>query len=110
MADVVGIDLGTTYSAVAIVEGGQPRLIPSRTGQRLTPSMVGFLPSGTRVIGAAALELASVVPENVASSTKRFIGRRWSAELSNKARALVPYPLVGGAAGEVRVRLGGKVL
>src|SRR3989442_1632060 len=58
MGDVVGIDLGTTYSAVAIVEEGQARLIPSRAGHRLTPSMVGFLPSGTRVIGQAALALA----------------------------------------------------
>jgi molecular chaperone DnaK len=107
---VVGIDLGTSTSAVATVEDGKPRVLANRAGHPLTPSMVGFRPDGVRVVGEAARSLAEEQPANVAAATKRFIGRRWSRELAHSARALVRYPLIEGPSGEIRVRVGGKVL
>src|SRR4051812_20765063 len=106
----VGIDLGTTYSALATVENGRVVLIPNRSGGLLTPSMVGFTASGERLVGERARLLAEEAPERVAYATKRFIGRRWSAELAETARQHVPYPLVQGAHGEVRVKIAGRVL
>jgi molecular chaperone DnaK len=107
---VVGIDLGTSTSAVATVEDGRPRIIPNRRGRPLTPSLVGFAPDGTRVVGDTARGVAEEHPSDVASATKRFIGRRWTAELARSARALVPYPLLEGPNGEVRIRIAGRVL
>lgn len=107
---VVGIDLGTTYSAVATSEGGRAIIIPNRQAERLTPSMVGFTETGKRVVGEQARLLAEVLPENVAFATKRFIGRRWSPELAAQARGVVPYGLVAGPAGEIRVKLAGRTL
>ena len=107
---VVGIDLGTSTSAVATIEDGKPRVLPNRSGHPLTPSMVGFRPDGVRVVGEAARALAEEHPADVAAATKRFIGRRWNRELAHAARALVRYPLIEGPSGEIRVRVGGKVL
>src|SRR4051812_7133806 len=107
---VIGIDLGTSTSAVATVENGRPRVILNRSGKPLTPSRVGFTPAGERVVGEAAARLEDEIPENVASATKRFIGRRWSPELAEDARSIVAYPLVEGPNGEVRVEIAGKVL
>jgi molecular chaperone DnaK len=107
---VIGIDLGTTYSAVAVMEEGRPRIIPNRAGLRLTPSMIAFTRSGERVVGEAARVLLEEIPENVAYATKRFIGRRWSEELVKESRSLVPYPLVAGPNGEVRVEIAGRVM
>ena len=107
---VIGIDLGTTYSAVATVEDGKPRVIVGRDGNRLTPSMVGFTAGGERVVGNKAKALADELPRNVAYATKRFIGRRWTADLASQARYLVPYPLIAGPSGEIRIELAGQVL
>jgi molecular chaperone DnaK len=109
---VVGIDLGTTHSAIATVSGeeGRPRLIPTRGGARLTPSVVGFTRAGERVVGERAQLLAESQPENVAWATKRFIGRRFTPELVQAARTVVPYALHAGPAGDVRVKLAGRVL
>ena len=107
---VIGIDLGTTYSAVATMEEGKPKLIPNRAGQRLTPSMVGFTRTGDRVVGEAARALLEEIPENVALATKRFIGKRWSAGLAEVAKSIVPYPLVEGPNGEVRIRIADRVM
>jgi len=107
---VIGIDLGTTNSAVATVEDGRPRLIPSRAGGRLTPSVVGINKAGERVVGQAAQALSEDHPDSVVWATKRFLGRRYTPELVQQARALVPYPLVAGPAGDVRVKLAGRVL
>ncbi|MFP2932428.1 Hsp70 family protein [Pyxidicoccus sp. 3LG] len=107
---VIGIDLGTTNSAVATVEDGRPRLIPSRAGGRLTPSVVGVTKGGERVVGQAAQALAEEHPDAVVWATKRFLGRRYTPELLQQAKALVPYPLVAGPAGDVRVKLAGRVL
>ena len=107
---VIGIDLGTTNSAVATVEDGRPRLIPSRAGGRLTPSVVGATRGGERVVGQAAQALAEEHPDAVVWATKRFLGRRYTPELVQQAKAMVPYPLVAGPSGDVRVKLGGRVL
>jgi molecular chaperone DnaK len=106
----VGIDLGTTNSSVATVEDGKPAVIPNRSGSPLTPSMVGFLADGERVIGERARALAEHEPENVAYATKRFIGRRWSENIASFAKGVVPYPLTAGPQGEIRVRVAGRVL
>src|SRR3954453_4169621 len=86
---VIGIDLGTTYSAVAVMEEGRPRIIPNRAGLRLTPSMIAFTRGGDRVVGEAARLLLEEIPENVAYATKRFIGRRWSEQLAEEAKSVV---------------------
>jgi molecular chaperone DnaK len=108
---LIGIDLGTTNSAAATVEDGQPRIIPSRQGRRLTPSMVGFNPrNGERLVGLAAEKLAEEHPESVAWATKRFLGRRFSPELVQAAKAVVPYALQAGPTGDARVKLYGRAL
>jgi molecular chaperone DnaK len=107
---VIGIDLGTTNSAVATVEGGRARIIPSRSGGRLTPSIVGLSSEGERVVGVAAQRMAEEQPEAVVWATKRFLGRRCTPELVQQAKALVPFPLIPGPTGDVRVRVAGKVL
>ncbi|WP_164012669.1 Hsp70 family protein [Pyxidicoccus trucidator] len=107
---VIGIDLGTTNSAIATVEDGRPRLIPSRAGGRLTPSVLGVTKGGERVVGQAAQALAEEHPDSVVWATKRFLGRRYTPELIQQAKALVPYPLVAGPSGDVRVKLAGRVL
>ncbi|MGZ3459230.1 MAG: Hsp70 family protein, partial [Archangium sp.] len=108
---VIGIDLGTTNSAVASVEEGRPRIIPSRTGGRLTPSVVGLTPkTAERVVGTRAQLLAEEHPECVVWATKRFIGRRFTPELVQQARSVVPYPLAGGNTGDVRVKMAGRTV
>jgi molecular chaperone DnaK len=110
MEPVIGIDLGTTYSAVATVEAGRPVLIPSRTGTRLTPSIVGFTAMGERVVGERARLLGDEAPDRVAPATKRYIGRRFTSELATAAKQVVPYPLISGPNGEVRIKIAGKTL
>ncbi|MGZ6162953.1 MAG: Hsp70 family protein, partial [Myxococcaceae bacterium] len=107
---MVGIDLGTSTSAVATVENGKPRVLPNRGGRSLTPSLVGFTTEGVRVVGDEARLLAVSRPADVAAATKRFIGRRWDPMLVHEARTLVPYPLLEGPNGEVRARIAGRVL
>jgi molecular chaperone DnaK len=110
MEPVIGIDLGTTYSAVATVENGRPVLINSRTGARLTPSIIGFTGLGERVAGEQARMLGDEAPERVAPATKRYLGKRWSTELAAAAKAVVPYSLIAGPSGEVRIRVAGRTL
>jgi molecular chaperone DnaK len=110
MEPVIGIDLGTTYSAVATLEGGRPIVIPSRSGARLTPSVVGFTGLGERVVGERAQVLGDEAPERVAPATKRYIGKRWSEQLADAARLVVPYPLIAGPSGEVRIKVAGRVM
>jgi molecular chaperone DnaK len=107
---VVGIDLGTSTSAVATVENGKPRVLSNRIGRSLTPSLVGFTTDGVRVVGEEARLLAVTRPSDVAAATKRFIGRRWNPKLVQEARSLVAYPLVEGPSGEIRARIAGRVL
>src|SRR5262249_49835890 len=106
----IGIDLGTTNSAVATSRDGALRLIERATGQRLLPSLVGFTDDGKRVVGEEARLLAESIPENVAWATKRFIGRRWTPELAAEARSHFPFTLVAGPHEDVRVKIGGQTL
>ncbi len=106
MAKVVGIDLGTTNSVVAILEGGKPVVIPNAEGSRLTPSVVAFTKTGERLVGELAKRQAVVNPENTVYSIKRFMGR-FMNEVSEEMK-LVPYQVVSGPQNEARVRLQGK--
>jgi len=105
---VIGIDLGTTNSVVAVMEGGQPVVIPNEEGGRTTPSVVGFADNGERVVGAAAKRQAITNPTRTVYSVKRFMGRRKS-EVPEEIR-LVPYEIVDGKEGRVGIRIDGKDL
>jgi len=106
MAKAVGIDLGTTNSVVAVMEGGKPTVIVNAEGNRLTPSVVGFAKDGQRLVGQLAKRQAVLNPENTIYSIKRFMGRRFS-EVTEEAK-LVPYRVVPGPGDAARVRAGGK--
>src|SRR4029453_1718116 len=106
MAKAVGIDLGTTYSVMAVMEGGKPTVIINSEGSRLTPSVVAFTTSGERLVGQLAKRQTVLNPENTIYSAKRFIGRRFSevqSELKN-----VPYRVVAGPNDAVRFQIMGK--
>ncbi len=107
MAKVIGIDLGTTNSVVAVVEGGEPVVIPNQEGNRLTPSVVGFTKEGETVVGQVAKRQAITNPENTVFSIKRFMGRRYD-EVLHEIK-LVPYKVVKASNGDARVDIRGKV-
>jgi molecular chaperone DnaK len=106
MARTIGIDLGTTNSCVAVLEGGEPTVIPNAEGGRTTPSVVAFAKDGQRLVGAPAKRQSVTNPENTISSIKRFMGRKYS-EVSEEMK-IVPYEIVSGPNGDVRVKAGGK--
>ncbi|HLH39314.1 MAG TPA: molecular chaperone DnaK [Bryobacteraceae bacterium] len=106
MSKIIGIDLGTTNSVVAVMEGGQPVVIPNQEGGRTTPSVVGFTKSGERLVGQVAKRQAVTNPENTIYSIKRFMGRRYD-EVSEEMK-LVPYKVVRGENGDARVEVQGK--
>jgi len=103
MGKVVGIDLGTTNSVVAVVIGGETQVIPNSEGGRLTPSVVGFTKAGERLVGQMAKRQAILNPENTVSSIKRFMGRRY-AEVDSERR-IVPYKVEEGQNGMAVVRI-----
>ena len=103
---VIGIDLGTTNSCVAIVEGGEATVIPNPDGGRVTPSVVAYSKTGERIVGILAKRQQVANPENTVSSIKRFMGRRF-AEVPEEIK-LVPYKLTEANNGDVRVNIGGK--
>ena len=92
MAKIIGIDLGTTNSVVAVMEGGEPKVIPNEEGGRTTPSVVAFTKSGERLVGQVAKRQAITNPENTIYSIKRFMGRRFN-EVSDEMK-MVPYKVV----------------
>ncbi len=106
MSKIIGIDLGTTNSVVAVMEGGQPVVIPNQEGGRTTPSVVGFAKSGERLVGTVAKRQAVTNPEQTIYSIKRFMGRRYD-EVSEEMK-LVPYKVVAGEGNDARVEGGGK--
>ena len=106
MAKVIGIDLGTTNSVVAVVEGGDPVVIPNTEGHRLTPSVVGFAKEGEILVGQVAKRQAITNPENTVFSIKRFMGRRYD-EVLHEIK-LVPYKVVKAPNGDARVEIRGK--
>ena len=103
MAKIIGIDLGTTNSVVAVMEGGDPAVIPTAEGSRLMPSVVGFSKNNERLVGQTAKRQAVVNPENTVYSIKRFIGRHFD-EVTTE-RGMVPYQVVKGPAGDARVKI-----
>lgn len=106
MGKVIGIDLGTTNSCVAVIEGGDPVVIPNPEGGRTTPSVVAFTKDGQRLVGQVAKRQAITNPENTVFSIKRFMGRRHS-EVSEEEK-LVPYKVVGAPNDDCRVAVGDK--
>src|SRR5213083_1162038 len=107
MAKIIGIDLGTTNSVVAVMEGGEPVVITNSEGGRTTPSVVAFTKDGNRLVGQVAIRQAVTNPENTIYSIKRFMGRKIN-EVSEEKKQ-VPYKVQGtGAGGDVRIGAGGK--
>ena len=106
MSKIIGIDLGTTNSAMAVMEGAEPEILVNAEGDRTTPSVVGFRKDGERVVGKAAKNQAVTNPENTVSSIKRFIGRSYS-EVKGEAET-VPYKLTSGKGGRAVVDIEGK--
>ncbi|MFT4049619.1 MAG: molecular chaperone DnaK [Solirubrobacterales bacterium] len=104
MAKTIGIDLGTTNSAMAVLEGGEPTVIENAEGGRTTPSVVAFAASGERLVGTLAKRQAVTNPENTIFSIKRFMGRK-EAEVKEE-ESIVPYKVVRGDNGDVRVDVG----
>ena len=106
---VIGIDLGTTNSVVAAVEQGVPRVIPNRSGQNLTPSVVAVAKNGKKLVGGLAKRQAITNAEDTVFAAKRLIGRRWGSKEVEDARRVLPYELVAGPEGnDVRVVVAGK--
>ncbi len=109
MGKIIGIDLGTTNSVVAVMEGGEPTVIPSAEGNRLFPSIVAVNPkSGERLVGQVAKRQAVVNPENTVFSVKRFMGRKYDDPAVKRAREYVPYEVRKAPNGDIRVVLGGR--
>jgi molecular chaperone DnaK len=106
MSKVIGIDLGTTYSVVAVMEAGDPVVIPNAEGSRTTPSVVAFTKDGERLVGQVAKRQAITNPENTVFSIKRFMGRRYD-EVAGE-RKIVPYKVVEGKNGLAEVEIQGK--
>src|SRR5918998_740669 len=106
MSKIIGIDLGTTNSVVAVMEGGEPVVITNPEGSRITPSVVGFTKSGERLVGQVAKRQAVTNPENTVFSIKRFMGRKYD-EVTEEMK-MVPYSVVRASNGDVRVAAGGQ--
>src|ERR671911_310892 len=106
MAKTIGIDLGTTNSCMAVLEGGEPTVIPNAEGGRTTPSVVAFTKDGQRLVGAPAKRQSVTNPQNTVFSIKRFMGRKFS-EVTEEMK-IVPYEVVAGPNGDARVKAGGK--
>src|SRR5881396_1201940 len=106
MPKVIGIDLGTTNSVVAVMEAGEPVVIPNAEGSRLTPSVVAVNPkTGERMVGQVAKRQAITNPENTIFSIKRFMGRKADDPIVEKDKKLVPYKITAAANGDVRVAM-----
>lgn len=108
MGKIIGIDLGTTNSAVAVIEGGKPVIIENAEGGRTTPSMVGFTKKGERLVGLLAKRQAVTNPDNTIFSVKRLIGRRYNDDLVKKARTMLPFKVVPGQHTDIKIEIQGK--
>src|SRR5688500_20163227 len=108
MAKVIGIDLGTTNSAMAVLEAGQPTILENAEGSRITPSVVAIDPkSGQRLVGTLARRQAVTNPEDTVFSIKRFMGRKFDDPIVQEAAKRVPYRVTRAANGDVRLVMGG---
>jgi len=108
MGKIIGIDLGTTNSVVAVIEGGKPFIIENAEGGRTTPSIVAFTKKGERLVGLLAKRQAVTNPENTIFSVKRLIGRRYNDEQVQKAKKFLPFKLVPGGHTDVKIEVKGK--
>src|SRR5690349_25137968 len=108
MAKVIGIDLGTTNSCVAVMEGGEPVVIPNSEGARTTPSMVGFTDSGERLVGQIAKRQAVTNPENTVFAVNRLMGRRYDSPEAKKAISVSSLKVVASQNGDAWVDIRGK--
>ncbi|MCL9982999.1 MAG: molecular chaperone DnaK [Erythrobacter sp.] len=108
MGKVIGIDLGTTNSCVAVMDGGKPKVIENSEGARTTPSIVAFTKDGERLIGQPAKRQAVTNPDNTLFAIKRLIGRRFDDPLTKKDMGLVPYTITKGKNGDAWVKAGGE--
>ena len=108
MAKVIGIDLGTTNSCVAVMDGGKPKVIENSEGARTTPSIVAFTKEGERLIGQPAKRQAVTNPDSTVYAVKRLIGRRFDDPMTKKDMELVPYEIVKGKNGDAWVEAGGE--
>src|ERR1700694_2141234 len=107
MSKIIGIDLGTTNSVVAVREGNEPKVIVNAEGSRITPSVVGFAKNGERLVGQVAKRQAVTNPENTIFSIKRFMGRKFDEV--NEEMKMVPYKVTKASNGDVRVDISGKL-
>src|ERR671933_2014902 len=108
MSKVIGIDLGTTNSVVAVMEGGEPVVIPNAEGARTTPSVVAVSRSGERLVGQVAKRQAVTNPENTIFSVKRLMGRKFDDPEVQRSIKLVPYKIVKASNGDAHVEMGGR--
>ena len=108
MGKIIGIDLGTTNSVVAIIEGGKPVIIENAEGGRTTPSIVAFTKKGERLVGLLAKRQAVTNPENTIFSVKRLIGRRYNDELVKKAKKILPFKITPGEHTDIKIEIQGK--
>jgi molecular chaperone DnaK len=108
MAKVIGIDLGTTNSAVAVMEGGEPTIIPNAEGGRITPSVVAISKSGERLVGQVAKRQAVTNPDNTIFSVKRLMGRKFDDPEVKRTINMVPYKIVRASNGDAHVEMGGR--
>jgi Molecular chaperone len=108
MGKTIGIDLGTTNSCMAVLEGGEPTVIENAEGGRTTPSVVAFTSGGERLVGTVAKRQAVTNPQNTIFSIKRFMGRK-EAEVREE-ESIVPYKVVSGPGGDARVEAVARVL
>src|SRR3989442_5632158 len=106
MSKIIGIDLGTTNSVVAVMEGGEPVVIANQEGGRTTPSVVAFVKGGERLVGQVAKRQAVTNSENTIFSIKRFMGRKYN-EVTEEMK-MVPYKVVANANGDATVQVAGK--
>src|SRR5579872_3763736 len=108
MGKVIGIDLGTTNSAVAVMDGGEPTIIPNAEGGRITPSMVAVSKSGERLVGQVAKRQAVTNPDNTIFSVKRLMGRKFGGAEVQRTIKMVPYKIVRASNGDAHVEMGDR--
>ncbi len=109
MAKMIGIDLGTTNSCVAVMEGGVPQVIPNQEGARTTPSIIGFTPKGERLVGQIAKRQALTNPRNTVFAVKRLIGRKFESSEVSEACKFLPFQLVPAPNGDVHIQIEDRV-
>src|SRR5487761_702539 len=110
MSKILGIDLGTTNSAMAVVEAGQPKIIENKEGGRTTPSIVAMTKTGETLVGVLAKRQAITNPENTIYSAKRLIGRNFSDPEVQRDQSLLPYDIRGAKGGDIDIKMGEKWL